>query len=176
MKIILETERLQLREFTEDDAPLLYQLNLDPDVIRYTLDPISDVEHARKILKEVIIPQYGLYNHGRWAVHLKINNEFIGWCGLKFLEELNEVDLGYRFMKKYWGNGYATESAKATLDHGFRILKLKRIVGRALPGNVDSIHVLEKCRMKYVGQQIVQDLLHDTYELLDSNFREHRLA
>src|SRR5262245_19431606 len=103
MKIIFVTERLLFREFTEQDAPLLYQLNLDPDVIRYTLDPIADVEHARKILKDVMIPQYSLHNHGRWAVHLRNENEFIGWCGLKFIEELNEVDLGYRFMKKYWG-------------------------------------------------------------------------
>lgn len=168
MKIIFETERLLFREFIEDDASLLYQLNLDPDVIRYTLDPILDVEHARKILKEVIIPQYSLYNYGRWAVHLKLDDEFIGWCGLKFLEELNEIDLGYRFMKKYWGQGYATEAAQATLNYGFRVLKLDRIVGRALPGNIASIKVLEKCGMKYVGQQIVQDLLHETYELVES--------
>jgi RimJ/RimL family protein N-acetyltransferase len=173
MKIIIETERLLLREFTENDAQLLYQLNLDPDVIRYTLDPILDVEHARRILRDIIIPQYRLYNHGRWAAHLKLDGEFIGWCGLKFLEELNEVDLGYRFMKKYWGQGYATEAAHATLDYGFQVLKLKRIVGRALPGNIASMKVLEKCGMKYVGQQIVQELLHETYELFNSERAQH---
>jgi RimJ/RimL family protein N-acetyltransferase len=172
MKIIFETDRLIFREFTEDDAYLLYELNLDPDVIRYTLDPIVDVAQAGKILRETIIPQYKLYNHGRWAVYIKEGNGFIGWCGLKYLDEQNEVDLGYRFMKKYWGQGYATESSKATLDYGFYTLKLERIVGRALPGNIASIKVLEKCGMNYIGQQIVQELLHETYELTSVSLKK----
>jgi RimJ/RimL family protein N-acetyltransferase len=171
MNKIIETNRLLFREFTEEDAPLLYNLNLDPEVIRYTLDPISDVAHAAKILREVILPQYKHYGHGRWAVFLKDQNEFIGWCGLKYLDELNEVDLGYRYMKKYWAKGYATEAAKASLDYGFNVVNLERIVGRALPGNIASIKVLEKCGMSYIGQQVVQGLLHETYELVKSNLR-----
>jgi RimJ/RimL family protein N-acetyltransferase len=166
--MIFETERLLFREFTEDDAPLIYQLNLDPEVIRYTLDPIVDIDHARKILREVIIPQYSLYHYGRWAVYKKDEMVFIGWCGLKYFSELNEVDLGYRFMKNYWGKGFATEAARASLDYGFRVLNLNRIVGRALPGNFASIKVLEKCGMSYVGQQVVQGLLHETYAMVDS--------
>ena len=73
MNIVLETERLILRTFTIDDAPLIYELNLDPDVIRYTFDPIKDIEHAKEVLEKTILPQYALYNHGRWAVHLKKN-------------------------------------------------------------------------------------------------------
>ena len=101
MDVVIETDRLLLRKFTEGDAPLLYELNLDPEVIRYTHDPITDVEHARKVLNDVILPQYVLYDHGRWAVHLRSNLEFTGWCGLKYLPKTNEVDLGYRFMKKF---------------------------------------------------------------------------
>ena len=105
MIIIIETHRLLLRQFTEDDASLLYELNLDPEVIKYTYDPIKDIEHARQVLEQVILPQYVLYNHGRWAVHLKQGLEFIGWCGLKFIPERKEIDLGYRFLKKEWGKG-----------------------------------------------------------------------
>jgi RimJ/RimL family protein N-acetyltransferase len=65
MDVVIETGRLLLRKFTENDAPVLFELNLDPDVIRYTHDPLTDVEHARKVLAEVILPQYALYNHGR---------------------------------------------------------------------------------------------------------------
>jgi [ribosomal protein S5]-alanine N-acetyltransferase len=78
MNVVIETDRLLLRTFTEDDAPLLYELNLDPEVTRFTHDPMTDLAHAEKVLDEVILPQYALYNHGRWAVHQKSNLEFIG--------------------------------------------------------------------------------------------------
>jgi [ribosomal protein S5]-alanine N-acetyltransferase len=165
MDVVFGTDRLLLRRFVEDDAPLLYELNLDPDVIRYTHDPMTNVEHAKKVLKEVILPQYVLYGHGRWAVHLRSNLEFIGWCGLKYLSETNEVDLGYRFMKKFWGNGYATEAALACIEYGFTRLNLQRIVGRALPGNLASIKVLEKCAMKYLHEEVMHGYLHKTYQV-----------
>jgi len=171
MNIVFETDRLLLCHFTEEEAPLLYELNLDPEVIRYTLDPIVDIDQAKKILKEVILPQYKLYGHGRWAVYLKPGLEFIGWCGLKFLAQRNEVDIGYRFMKKYWGQGFATESAIATLDFGFKKLNLKRIVGRSLPDNKASMKVLEKCGMRWLGQEMVEGLLHETYELINPHIR-----
>jgi RimJ/RimL family protein N-acetyltransferase len=126
---------------------------------------MTDVEHAGKVLDDVILPQYVLYDHGRWAVHLRSNLEFIGWCGLKYLRETNEVDIGYRFMKKFWDNGYATEAALACIEYGFNKLDLHRIVGRALPGNLSSIKVLEKCGMKYLHDEVMHGYLHKTYQL-----------
>ncbi|HEX8516994.1 MAG TPA: GNAT family N-acetyltransferase [Bacteroidia bacterium] len=86
---------------------------------------------------------------GRWAVHLNSNNEFIGWCGIKYLPSLNEYDLGYRFFKKHWGKGYATESALAVMEYGKNILKLKEIVGRASVDNHNSINVLRKVGLQF---------------------------
>jgi RimJ/RimL family protein N-acetyltransferase len=172
MNIIIETSRLLLRTFTIEDAPLIYELNLDPEVIRYTLDPIKDIDHAKRVLEETILPQYALYNYGRWAVHTKPGLEFIGWCGLKARPDRNEIDLGYRFSKTAWGNGYATEAADACIQYGFKKLNLSRIVGRALPGNLASIRVLEKCRMNYVGEEIVESLLHKTYDILNPSIRK----
>jgi [ribosomal protein S5]-alanine N-acetyltransferase len=172
MNVILETERLLLRTFTPEDAPLIYNLNLDPEVIRYTLDPIKDIKHAREVLEKIILPQYALYNHGRWAVITKKDKEFIGWSGLKARPELNEIDLGYRFIKSAWGKGYATESAYACIKYGFEKLNLPRIIGRALPGNLASMRVLEKCGMKYVGEQTVEGLLHETYEIYNPLIRK----
>ena len=167
MDVAIETDRLLLRRFTGDDALLLYELNLDPEVIRYTHDPMTSIEHAKKVLNEVILPQYVLYDHGRWAVHLRSNLEFMGWCGLKYLSETNEVDLGYRFMKKFWGNGYATEAALACIECGFTRLNLRQIVGRALPGNLASIKVLEKCGMKYLHEEVMHGYLHKTYQVIN---------
>ena len=172
MNVIIETERLLLRTFTEEDANLVYFLNLDPDVTRYTGDPVRDESHALEVLQKAILPQYALYGHGRWAVHTKtgpdtIANGFIGWCGLKMRPEINEVDLGYRFIKNSWGKGYATEAAAASLRYGFEKLGIKRIVGRALPGNLASIRVLEKCGMTYAGEEVIENLLHKTYEAIN---------
>ena len=79
----------------------------------------------------------------------KENEEFIGWCGLRFTEKLNEYDIGYRFFKKYWNQGYATESSKACLNYGVNELKMKKILGRAMKENKASIRVLEKIGLEY---------------------------
>jgi [ribosomal protein S5]-alanine N-acetyltransferase len=171
MNVVLETQRLLLRQFTADDAELIWQLNLDPEVTRFTHDPVRNLDHAKEILEKTILPQYALYNHGRWAVHKKNDLQFIGWCGLKFRPERNEIDLGYRFMKAFWGQGYATEAAFACIKYGFEKLNLQRIVGRAEPGNIGSLKVLEKCGMIYIGQDIVDDHPANTYEIINPFIR-----
>jgi ribosomal-protein-alanine N-acetyltransferase len=170
--IIIETQRLILRNFTIDDAQLIYDLNLDPEVTRYTYDPVRDINHAQEILEKTILPQYALYNHGRWAVHVKAEFDaiaigFIGWCGLKYRPELNEIDLGYRFKKSSWGNGYATEAAYACIKYGFEKLNLAVITGRAEPENIASCKVLEKCGMHYIGIQEIDGHKLRTYQILN---------
>lgn len=165
MHVIIETERLILRRFKSGEGQLIYTLNEDPEVTRYTGDPVRDLAHANEVLDQVILPQYALYNHGRWAVHTKPGMEFIGWCGLKYRPERDEVDLGYRFIKTAWGKGYASEAAMASINYGFEKLGLRRIVGRAMPGNIASLKVLEKCGMRFVGEELVDGHPAVTYEL-----------
>ena len=87
MHIILQTPRLILRRFTEADAPLLVQLNSNPEVLKYLHEPpLVTKDQALHILNTIILPQYK-NNLGRWAIHLKTTNGFIGWCGLKYLAE-----------------------------------------------------------------------------------------
>ena len=167
MNVIIETDRLLLRSFTSEDAPLLYELNIDPEITKYTHDPIRDIDHARQVLEQVILQQYALYNYGRWAVHTKPTPEFIGWCGLKFIPKENEIDLGYRFLKKAWGKGYATEAAYACIKYGFEKLNLRRIVGKAMPDNIASLNVLKKCGMKYIGKEIADGHPAKIYEIIN---------
>ena len=167
MNVVIETDRLLLRTFALSDAPIIYELNNDPDVIRYTHDPIKDLEHAKEVLEKTIIPQYSLYNHGRWAVHTKPGLEFIGWCGLKYRAEINEIDLGYRFKKDAWGKGYATESAWASIKYGFEKLGLQRITGRAELDNTGSRKVLENCKMQFIGIEEVDGYPVRYYEILN---------
>lgn len=92
---------------------------------------------------------YKKYGFGRWAVINKENEEFLGWCGLKFTEKLNEYDIGFRFFKKHWNKGYATESAKACIGYGINNHKLPEILGRAIKEKKASIKVLEKIGLEY---------------------------
>ena len=145
---ILETERLFLREITINDAEKMYLLNLDAQVLKYTGDePFESVQDAKQFLENY--DHYKKYSFGRWAVIRKTTNELLGWCGLKYTPELGEYDIGFRFYKKYWNQGYATESAKACLNIGFDKYGLSKIVGRAMTENIGSIKVLEKIGMTY---------------------------
>jgi len=151
MKIILETERCFLRELAVTDAQHFYDLNADSEVIKYTGDKaFSTITEAKSFLENY--NQYELYGYGRWAVIDKNSNAFLGWCGLKYSPDLDEVDLGFRFFKKYWNLGYATETAKACIEYGFNHLQLTTIFGRAMELNIGSIKVLEKIGMTFVGK------------------------
>ena len=148
MKHILETDRLVLREFSIEDAENFYQLNLNPNVIKYTGDKaFESISLAENFLINYI--DYKTNGFGRWAVINKANGEFLGWCGLKYAKELNQTDIGFRFFEKHWNKGFATESAEACINYGFEKLNLKTIVGRAMAENIASIKVLEKLGMKY---------------------------
>lgn len=172
MNVILETTRLLLRTFTAADAGLIYELNKDPEVTRFTHDPVKNEAHAKEVLEKSILPQYALYNHGRWAVHLKADLAFMGWCGLKYRPERNETDLGYRFKKEYWGKGYATEAAFASVKYGFEKLNLSCITGRADLGNIASTTVLEKIGMQYTGEDIVDGLPVRSYVIYNPGFKQ----
>lgn len=146
--MILTTQRLTLRQLTPEDAEHCYLLNADPEVIRYTGDDaFTDVEAARNFLEGY--DHYEKYGFGRWAVIRKEDGAFLGWCGLKYTPETDEYDIGFRFFKKYWNQGYATEAALACLDYGFEKLGLKTIIGRAMKANTASVKVLDKIGMVY---------------------------
>lgn len=172
MHIIFETPRLLLRQFTEEDAPLIYKLNSDPEIVKYVHEPVLENEvQAKKILTHYILLQYQL-NLGRWAIHTKANNEFIGWCGLKYIEETGIIDLGYRLLKFAWGKGYATEAAKYTLDYGLRDLKIEVITGMAHIENIASLKVLEKIGMNFSKEDIVDKQPVKVYTITIAGFPE----
>jgi RimJ/RimL family protein N-acetyltransferase len=141
--IQLETARVLLREFIPDDAEQMYLLNQDPEVIRYTGDgPFASVAAARSFLEAYDV--YRRYGMGRLAVIRKEDRQWLGWSGLKFHPDSGETDLGYRFFRQYWGQGYATETGKAGLEYGFGQLKLEKIVAQVVKDNIASVRVLEK--------------------------------
>lgn len=142
--MILTTPRLTLRPLQLSDANDFFELNNDPEVLKY----VPDKAFANEAAALEFLANYHKTQpegYGRMAVIRQSDNAWLGWCGLKYLKENDQVDLGYRFFRKYWGNGYATEGSIACLKYGFEDLGLDRIVGHVAVGNVASARVLEKC-------------------------------
>lgn len=138
-----ETPRLLHRAFEVEDAEAFFALNSTPDVMRFTGEPkCESVSEARIAIANY--PDFDEVGFGRWACVLKETGDLIGFCGLKYLSDIDVVDIGYRFLPKYWGQGLATEACQASLQFGFQQLQLSRIYAFVLPQNLASVRVLQK--------------------------------
>ena len=149
MKTLIETERLLLRKITLDDKKHLFKLHSNPDVQKYTGETVVEsIEEIEKAI-QTRINDYEKYGFGRWATFLKNGMQFVGWAGLAYLPEFDEIDLGYRFLPKFWGSGLATEASHAILTYGFDKLELNKIIAIAMKENKASIRVMEKVGMEF---------------------------
>lgn len=168
MQMIFQTARLILRQITLKDAPLILKLNSDADIVKYVHEPVlKNEQQAQEIITTIILPQYKK-NLGRWAIINKEDESFMGWCGLKQLDETNEIDLGFRLMKQYQGKGFATEAAMHTLDYGFNHLKIPLITAKVHTQNLASINVIEKIGMQFIGEGMVDGNPVKTYTKANS--------
>lgn len=156
MNIRIETERLIMRPFQEVDVERLFLLDSNPEVMKYVgVKPLTKIEESLQVLK-FIQKQYQENGVGRLAVIEKESNLIIGWSFLKYLtEEINGIknvyDLGYRFLPEFWGKGYATESAKASIEYGFKKMNLNKICAHAHSENTASNHTLRKLGFQEKG-------------------------
>jgi RimJ/RimL family protein N-acetyltransferase len=133
----------------------MFELDSDPEVHQYLgRRPIKTIEESRNLIA-FIREQYNKNGIGRWAVVEKETQQFAGWAGLKLITEpinhhTHYYDLGYRFIRRYWGKGFATEAAKASLVYGFGKMQLNEIYGMAHIHNMASQQVLTKVGLQYV--------------------------
>lgn len=157
MKIYVETERIILREIVLDDASAMFEMDADPEVHTYLgKSPIRTIDQAINNIK-YIRQQYVDYGIGRWAIEDKETKQFAGWSGLKFRpDDVNGhsdfYEVGYRLLRKFWGQGLATESAKASLKYAFEELHLNGVYALADVANSGSRNVLLKSGLKIAGQ------------------------
>jgi RimJ/RimL family protein N-acetyltransferase len=150
-KILLETERLVLRRFTEDDADNLYDLDSDPDVMRYLS---GGAPTPRELIEADILPRFCSYDErfpafGFWAAIDKASGDFVGWFSFRPTGEADprEVGLGFRLRKAAWGQGYATEGVRALVRLGFTELGVERVMATTYEHNLASRRVMEKAGM-----------------------------
>ncbi len=147
---VVETARLALRRLTVADAAFILELLNDPTWLRFIGNrDVRTLNDARAYLRNGPVASYQKHGFGLWLVVRKADEVPIGICGLLKREALEDVDVGFAFLQKYHGQGYATECTGATVAYGRSILGLKRIVAVTSPDNAGSIRVLEKLGLHY---------------------------
>jgi RimJ/RimL family protein N-acetyltransferase len=187
MQVFLETERLVLRRFTAADADNLFELDSDPEVMRWLT---GGAPTPRDAIENDILPRFlrsyersGRY--GFWAAIEKATGDFLGWFSFRPREGggPDEAALGYRLRKAAWGRGYATEGARALIRKGFTELGVRRVVATTYGDNLASRRVMEKAGLTLVrayrltpADLAAQDTFHSTSpDLWDGDDVEYAL-
>jgi RimJ/RimL family protein N-acetyltransferase len=152
--ILLETPRLVMRQFTADDVDNLFNLNSDPEVMRYLT---GGKPTPRETIRDELIPFYlGVYARldrlGTWAAESVATGEFLGWFHFRPGPDgdITNVDLGYRLHRSGWNKGYATEGSRALIGMGFTGLGVERVFAHTMTVNAASRRVMEKCGLTLV--------------------------
>lgn len=163
MITILDTPRLILRPLELSDAEALFELNKNPEVHKYLWQtPEKEIEESIKVI-EYVQKQYKENNIGRFATVLKETGQFIGWTGIKFVNDhvengnTNFFDYGYRLAEPFWNKGYATEATQFWLDYGFNVMNIEKMHAYTHAQNGASNHILEKAGMSLMEDYLDKD-------------------
>ncbi|MEO0376314.1 MAG: GNAT family N-acetyltransferase [Cyanobacteria bacterium P01_A01_bin.17] len=167
----LETKRLVLREFQQEDLPWLASILADPQVMKFSPTGVASSRQAQEKI-ESFITSYRAYGFGKWAVLLEDRQELIGYCGIAVeqIDDRYEKELGYRLDSRCWGQGFATEAAIAAIQYGLESLKLPYILGVVERENIASVRVLEKIGMRFERTTTFHELEMDVYRVDATNF------
>lgn len=148
----IETPRLLLRPWTLEDAEAWFAILQEPDILRFFPNPGPPPRFKADAYIKHHLDHWRRYGYGHWAVVTPKDGRLIGWNGLEYLSELDEVEVAYLLSKRVWGRGYATEAAGAAVRFGFETAALPAVIGLVHPENAASIRVLEKCGLKYADR------------------------
>jgi RimJ/RimL family protein N-acetyltransferase len=160
----LETERLILREWRDADRAPYASFNADPEVRRYFYPETKSASECDGMIDRMIAALAG-DGFGFLAVERKSDGAFIGETGLTPIDQLTrdamhrpgDVEIGWQFGRPYWGQGYATEAARAWLAHAFDVLALPELVSLGCTGNLASRRIMEKLGMSRDPQHDFED-------------------
>ena len=152
--VILTTERLILRPFTLEDRQVLFTITNEPNIFQYF--PTKTAWDMPKVERSINYQNahWEKLGYGQLAITLRDSLQLIGWCGLEYLPDTNETEVGYLLSGSFWGKGYATEAAKASVQFGLDRIGLKEIIGLTDPLNIASQRVLEKSGLTFTRRQV----------------------
>lgn len=158
MPLPIETERLILREFSLDDAQAVLEFSGNEQVTRYTGDAgqMTDINKAKWVIENVWLAGYREHGFARWAMVHKADNRVIGFCGIKMEPRINDVDIGYRMLPEYWGQGLASEAMSATLEYVKQHFELPYLIAEVVKENYASKAIIEKFGFEFENEY--QDL------------------
>lgn len=147
---VLETERLILRQVTVEDSEFMLELLNDPSWLRFIGDRgVRTLDAARDYILKTLVAMYERLGFGLYLTELKGEGVPVGICGLIKRDSLEDVDIGFAFLPKFRGKGYAYESALAVMAYGKRTFGLNRLVAITSPDNYGSARLLEKLGFKF---------------------------
>lgn len=156
--IVIDTPRLALREFAEQDAPFVLRLLNEPSFHEFIGDRgVRTLDDARRYLREGPMASYRKHGHGLLRVALRSDQTVIGMCGLVRRDTLPLPDLGFALLPAGWGSGIATEAGRAVLAHGRDALGLTEVLAITSPDNTRSMRVLAKLDMTLEDRRPLAD-------------------
>jgi len=148
--LLIETDRLVLREFKLDDAEFVLKLVNEPSWLENIGDKnVHTIADAEGYISTGPLQSYQENGYGLWMAELKLQSVPVGMCGLVKREFFSEPDVGFAFLPEYWGLGFASEAGRATLEYAQNTLNISRVLGITSLDNVGSMRVLEKIGLKY---------------------------
>ena len=151
VKDVIETERLVLRMFRESDTDAYAEMVADPEVMRFLGGkPVSRAEAWRNMA--MIVGHWHLRGYGMWAVEEKESGEMVGRVGCWEPEGWPQLEVGWTLRRSFWGRGYATEAARASLNYAFTKLGQTRVISLIAPENLNSIRVAERLGERPEGE------------------------
>ena len=162
----IRTARLTLRPIQLGDAEVLHRIYQSDGVLRYFPNPHPPfLEKVERFIagQNAHWEQYG---YGDWGILPEEIDQIIGWAGLQFLPELGETEVGFLLDRPFWGKGYATEAALASIQFGFEVFSLDHIIALVHPENLASRRVIDKCGMDY----------QDTISIWGTELRRYRIT
>jgi ribosomal-protein-alanine N-acetyltransferase len=149
---VIETEHIRLRPFSQADVEALFKIANQKDIFRYFPSPAAWTrEKTEKFIKSQL-DHWEEHGFGWWAVEPREHPELIGWNGLQYLPETEEIEVGYLISQSFRGRGWTIEGVRASLGFGFKQLGIKSIIAIIHPDNIASQKVAEKCGFKFVDR------------------------
>ena len=176
--MIFQTQRLIIRNLTLDDFPAFFELQGNPNIHLYTGSPVDDEVSTRTSLQKCInsytVPDNDFWI---WAIERKLDGAMVGTCAVvKGVSEPTGEgpEIGYRFIEKYWGNGYAGEICDPLVDHVLNTMQLPWVFGQADVKNVASIKVLERSKLVFLKEYFNEEenCTDRVYRLDDKGFQK----
>ncbi len=161
----IQTSHLCLRPWTLEDATRLFEIMQEEDMFKY-FPPSTppSLEKARRYISHHLA-HWVERGYGHWAVAIAGEGSAVGWNGLEYLPDTEEIEVAYLLSRSAWGKGYATEAARVAVRFGFETAHLDSIIGLVHPENLASIRVLEKCGLGFIDEKFYFGMLVRRYRI-----------